>query len=347
MRLPISWIIFWLVIWFLESYYEFAWIQSSFENQSSIEVFGIAALAEGILMIVRIPTAHFISQAFIHLQSSVFRYLLMMLVSLVAGIVAFRLMIIYPILQWVYADSPETDPFFSSTGLASASVNLIFVTGLFVAYRQYQYMKEQQQRALMLQEEKLQTELKFIRAQLNPHFLFNTLNNIYALAIKKSDQSPKAILQLSELLRFMLYDASSQVLSLTKEITALKLYLELQAIRYDSSLKLSTRFEIEDETFNITPLIILHLVENAFKHGAGEALDTAWIHISVIQKRGTCEINIANSKTPQHNIENDNQNFGLKTIQKQLELAYQKHFELVIENQDERFSISLLLKKSL
>ena len=347
MRIPITWIIFWLAIWVLESYYEFAWIQSSFEGKSAFEVFGIAALAEGLLMLVRVPTAHFISQAFIRLQSGIIRQLMIIAASLFAGIVAFRLIIIFPILNWVYADSPETDPFFSTTGLASASVNLIFVTGLFVAYRQYQYVKEQQQRAQKLQEEKLQTELKFIRAQLNPHFLFNTLNNIYALAIKKSDQSPKAILQLSELLRFMLYDASSQILNLNKELTALRLYLELQAMRYDHSLKLITKFEVEDSNFNISPLIILHLAENAFKHGAGEALDSAWIEISVVQQNGTCKIKIANSKNLHQTTNNNNQNFGLRTIQKQLELAYQKHFELLIENLDERFSISLVLKKSL
>lgn len=347
MRMPVAWIIFWVAIWFLESYYEFAWIQSSFEDKTAIEVFGIAALAEGLLMLIRIPTAHLISYGLIHLQKNVALYFSLMIASLVAGIVGFRLIIIYPVLQWVYADSPEMDPFFSTTGLASASVNLIFVTGLFIAFRQYRYVKEQQKRALMLQEEKLQTELKFIRAQLNPHFLFNTLNNIYALAIKKSDQSPKAILQLSELLRFMLFDAASQKLSIKKEIKALQLYLALQAIRYDSRLDLSTAFNIDDETFEITPLIILHLVENAFKHGAGEALDTAWIRISIVQQSASCKIDIANSKTPQQVDEKATKSFGLKTVQKQLQLAYGKDYSLEVSNTIDSFSISLLLKKSL
>jgi two-component system, LytTR family, sensor kinase len=135
--------------------------------------------------------------------------------------------------------------------------------------------------------EKQAAELNYLRSQTNPHFLFNTLNNIYSLARDKSDLAPESILRLSKILRFMLYETRGEFISIEKEIKVISDYISLEQLRYDESLSINFNHDIEDMKQAIPPLLLIPLVENAFKHGVSETRGRAFvdIHLSVNQRQ--------------------------------------------------------------
>jgi sensor histidine kinase YesM len=189
--------------------------------------------------------------------------------------------------------------------------------------------------------EKLSAELQLLKSQLNPHFLFNTLNNIYALARKKSDLTPDVVLKLSELLSFTLYETGGATVPADKEIKFLDDYIALQKIRYDDRLQLAFVKEIDDPAQPVAPFILLPLVENAFKHGAGENHFDSFIHISLQLKNGLLHFTVENSTETTGKPETQ-KNIGLHNIRRQLELIYKEH-ELVVTDKDQIFKVALFI----
>ena len=179
-----------------------------------------------------------------------------------------------------------------------------------------------------LTKEKLRAELNLLRNQLNPHFLFNTLNNIYALCRKKSDLAPEAVIRLSELLSFMLYKADKGDITMQQEIGFLEDYISLEKIRYTDRLKIISDYNIDNYEQLISPLLFLPLLENAFKHGAGETSDEGFIKIHIKLKKGILDFIITNSFALSNTPENSD-GIGIKNIKKQIELRYQRQMFLI------------------
>ena len=159
------------------------------------------------------------------------------------------------------------------------SIYTVVVGAAFIKLLIQWYNSRQQNQ--LLASENLETELKFLKSQIHPHFLFNTLNNLYALTLKKSDKAPETVLKLSELLDFMLYDCNASKINLDKELQLVKSYIDLEKLRYNDNL--SIQFDVAGETSKteIAPLLILPFVENCFKHGISEQTNKSWIKISV------------------------------------------------------------------
>lgn len=197
----------------------------------------------------------------------------------------------------------------------SLSVSIIF---LFFKLIKDHYLSNK--RALSLEKQKAETELKSLKAQLNPHFLFNTLNNIYALSLTQSPQTSPAIARLSEILDYLLYRCSSLYVPLAQEITLLQNYIELEKLRYDSRLQVSFTHSVNSRA-TIAPLILLSLVENAFKHGAGEDAGSPRIAIDLRQQGKKIIFEVKNTYTPAAEKE-DNLKIGLANMRQQLELVY-------------------------
>lgn len=195
-----------------------------------------------------------------------------------------------------------------------------------------------------LQKDKADAELKFLKAQVSPHFLFNTLNNIYSLARKQSGQTAEAIMKLSKLLRFMLYDATSQSILLTDELKLIEDYIELEKLRYNERLKVTFIQEIDNPNQRIAPLLLIHFVENAFKHGAGESRFDVNIDIQIKLTRSILMARFQNTKGEMPTQHQDS-NIGLHNSQRQLELLYPQH-ELVIDNQADLFIVKLTIPLS-
>lgn len=178
-----------------------------------------------------------------------------------------------------------------------------------------------------------------LKSQLNPHFLFNTLNNIYALTRKKSDLAPEVVLKLSELLSFMLYESGTDTIPIEKEIKFLEDYIDLQKIRYTDELSVVFNKHIDQPTQPIAPLLLLPLVENAFKHGASENHFDSFIHIDLTVKDGQLNFSIQNSFEKNLNGTQTN-SIGLHHTTRQLELMYATQ-QLSISNENDVFNVEL------
>ncbi|MET3019747.1 sensor histidine kinase [Flavobacterium hydatis] len=201
-----------------------------------------------------------------------------------------------------------------------------------------------QQRFLKLEEEKKSMELKVLKNQLNPHFLFNTLNNLYTLTLKKDDKAPEVIAKLSEILDFVLYRCNEDYVSIEKEIALIENYIALEKLRYsESRLEISFAKDIQ-ESNKISPLIILTFIENSFKHGVINETKKASIKMNLESKKGQIIFSIENTK-PQNGITaiTTKSKIGLENVRKQLDLLYPKKHQLEIEETQSFYKVKLYL----
>jgi len=178
---------------------------------------------------------------------------------------------------------------------------------------------------LLTQKQKVEmreAELNFLKSQTNPHFLFNTLNNIYVLATEKSDLAPESILRLSKILRFMLYETSGEYIAIEQELKIISDYIALEKLRYDESLRVNFNYDIEDMKQAMPPLLLIPLVENAFKHGVSETRHQPFvdIHLSVNKRR--LNFVVKNSSEENNAEEQVKENIGLSNLRRQLQLLY-------------------------
>ena len=181
-----------------------------------------------------------------------------------------------------------------------------------------------------------ETELKYLKSQINPHFLFNSLNSIYALALQKSDLAPELILKLSDILRYVLYEGSDKRVSLDKEIKYLKSYAELEKVRHGDRVNLSLVIDGDIETQEIIPMLLIPFVENSFKHGFGRDMANGYVKIHVQVNQNELNLELSNSKpsagTELKNDENYQGGIGLQNVNRRLRLMYpDKHTIEVIE----------------
>lgn len=196
----------------------------------------------------------------------------------------------------------------------------------------------------MLQEAqvgKLQAEVNYLRSQVNPHFLFNALNNLYALTLKKADNAPDVVLKLSELMEYMLYESDEAYVPLEREIKYLSNYLALEKIRQGNQADICLTVTGDTDNCRIPPFLLLPLVENAFKHGISRVVHHAYLHINICIDR-TLEINIKNNKLNFYQTE-QNGGIGLFNLKKRLELLYPGKYLLEIVNQPAEYSVLLKL----
>jgi sensor histidine kinase YesM len=220
---------------------------------------------------------------------------------------------------------------------AGKSVKFLTPTVLIVLAKYY----NDQQKYLQLNEQKKSTELTTLKHQLNPHFLFNTLNNLYSLSVTKSDDAPEVIEKLSEMLDHMLYGCNDQFVSLHKEIELIENYLALEKVRYSDRVASTFTKELAKEV-KVAPLILLTFVENAFKHGVSQELEKADIKIQITVKENYIYFTISNSIAT-NKVTSNKEGIGLTNVKKQLELLYPKEYSLDIKEENDRFYISLKL----
>jgi len=213
---------------------------------------------------------------------------------------------------------------------------------IFLAVKYFMNYKEVKEKELQYEREKVTSELKTLKAQLNPHFLFNTLNNIYVLSLENSPKTPKSIEKLSKILDHVLYRCNTKFVSLSSEIELLGNYIELEKLRYDDRLEINFNNRIEQDG-EIAPLILLSLVENAFKHGAGEDSGSPKIDINFHNTNAQFKFVISNTVfAASDQIERTP--IGLKNIKKQLDLIYPNRFELQIDNSSTLFTVTVIIK---
>lgn len=246
---------------------------------------------------------------------------------------------IYKVVQPYYYPESEFH-FWNFAKMLWGTFEIFSVAAIAVSIKLFKQKYESVEREQELQKEKLQTELSFLKAQINPHFLFNTLNNIYGLSLKNSPQTSDAILKLSELLQFMVHDGAAEKIKLADEIKTLKDYIELEKLRYGNRLSVIFEQEIDNDEELIAPLLLIPFVENSFKHGASQSRFNSSISIQLKLNEGLLNFCVSNSK--EGNSENVT-GIGLKNISRQLELIYGKHHQLEIKNQSNTFEVELTI----
>jgi len=204
---------------------------------------------------------------------------------------------------------------------------------------------ESQREKKELQSQTLQSELKFLKSQINPHFLFNTLNSLYALTLKKSDQAPEIVLKLSEMMRYMLYECNEREVPLSKEINYLKNYLELEKIRQGKKMEINFAMDGEVDHQKIAPLMFIPFVENSFKHGISNQISAGYVNIFLEINKNEVNITIENSKTASMPSPSGKKSggIGLVNVKRRLDLLYPDKYDLNIDEDPNTYTVKLCI----
>lgn len=208
-----------------------------------------------------------------------------------------------------------------------------------VAEGKYEYEKKYQE----TQNQFLESELQYLKSQVSPHFLLNTLNNIYSFAVVQSPETPNAILKLSTLLKYFLYESSRQKITISRELEMIQAYIDLFQLRFQYALPVSTHFSIQQDGKEIEPLLLMSLVENAFKHSGIGIKDDAFIHISAEEIDSNLVFSSRNSKMEVNETISQYGGIGLKNIAKRLLLNYPGKHSLNIMEDEHSFSVKLII----
>lgn len=221
-------------------------------------------------------------------------------------------------------------------------VSAFFVTAFVGLTKFVEDYFELEARSRELENRQLTSELRFLKAQVNPHFLFNTLNNLYYLAVNKSDQTPEVIAKLSGMMRYMIHESNAEKVPLSKEVEYMENYLNLERLRLNEDVPIT--FEVEGEVAGarITPLILITFLENAFKHGIGNNGGNSWITVSLKVNAGTLNYRVSNSVL-QHSEKTvrDASGLGLANVRRRLDLSYPGQYELEVKEDAERYQVHL------
>ncbi|WP_051296351.1 sensor histidine kinase [Eisenibacter elegans] len=206
---------------------------------------------------------------------------------------------------------------------------------------------KEQQNAKSLAQEKLEAELKFLKGQIHPHFLFNVLNNLYALTLKKSDVAPEVVLRLSDLMNYMLYESNTEYTTLEKEVEYLQNYIALEKVRYGDRAEVVFNVSGGINGRRIAPMLLLPFVENAFKHGVSGEIELSWVSLDLVIKDDMLTFKVENSKAPAH-FRRAQQDYahgiGLQNVRRRLELLYKDRHELKIFDEENTYMIVLKVR---
>lgn len=221
----------------------------------------------------------------------------------------------------------------------------ICVTTLLKLSKSWFVVNRLQRQLLETDKQRVQAELKALKAQVNPHFFFNTLNSIYSMSLDKDERLPGTILQLSGLMRYFLYESREDLVPLSKEINMLNAYIALQKIRSDEKLEITTEMEEHAGEQRIAPLLLITFVENAFKHGAKGSTGKAFIKIKLTTAQNTFNFRVENNiGVVDKGAHDDLGGLGLDNVKRRLELIYPQRHRLLIENSDQIFLVHLQLQ---
>lgn len=248
----------------------------------------------------------------------------------------------------VWPEGPETIQKLTLNYTIDMMMGELYVMTFVTAIKITLDFKKEQKRVTDLEKSQLETELLFLKSQISPHFFFNTLNNIYSLSVEKSNKTPKIVLKLSELMRYMLYDTKGKKQSLENEILCIQNYLDLERIRNDERLEIDMAVSGDIHDKEISPVILLTFIENAFKHGVNKNTGKVKIDINFKVKEDFLHFTISNPK-PQITGHKDNFNkssgIGLENVKKRLELGYNKNdYKLSFKNKKNIFVVKLVIK---
>jgi len=236
--------------------------------------------------------------------------------------------------RWRY--SQRKNMIFSLTAIMLI-YTLSFAFGMLKRYQENEKIR------LQMEKVKVETELNSLKNQINPHFLFNSLNSIYSLANRQSEKTTEAVLKLSELLRYMIYETEKEFVPVQQEFAGLLSYIELQKLRLAKKTKLLVNIKMPDETFTIAPLLLLPVLENAFKYGSDNISESS-ITINANLEADTLSFSCYNTIIEGLRNQNETSGIGLRNVRRRLELIYPGKFNFTITEENNTFTVHLTLR---
>jgi hypothetical protein len=233
--------------------------------------------------------------------------------------------------------------FFDMKKMIGISYSLLFFFFLSLTMQLVKKWLEEEKIKSQLETEKVETELAYLKQQINPHFLFNSLNSIYSLSITKSEQTTPSILKLSSILRYLLYDSGEKAASLEEELNVVRDYIELQKLRLTEKVQVNLEIEGEPEDYLFEPFIILPIIENAFKYGV-DNLNNSYIKIKLKIQEEYLILFVENQVVHRPAIKRKGSGIGLKNIKRRLEILYPDDHNFSSNESNEVFSVDMKIK---
>jgi two-component system LytT family sensor kinase len=231
----------------------------------------------------------------------------------------------------------------------TAFFNILIYLFIFALSTAYQLIKDKVKSDKLVQEkqnEALKTELSLLRSQVSPHFMFNVLNNMVSLARKQSDLLEPSLIKLSSLMRYMLYEADEEKVSIEKEMDYLQSYIDLQQQRFGKKVQINVHMHSMDDQYRLEPMLLIPFVENAFKHGTG-MIEDAQIDIDLEAEKNILQFTVSNKYNPlSAEIKDKTSGIGLTNVKRRLNLLYGKNHSLTISTNNNFFVVSLTINLS-
>lgn len=224
----------------------------------------------------------------------------------------------------------------------------IHVAAIAASIKLLKFWYVQRKHTLEAEQQRTVAELKLLKAQLHPHFLFNTLNNLYSHTLEFSPKSPEIVLRLSALLRFMIYESNSQRIPLDKEINLLENYISLEKMRYGDRLDMSINITGEIEKYQIAPLLLLPFIENSFKHGTSRQIEQCWISLDLSLEGSLLKFKLINSiDSVTSDVDSGQGGLGLDNVKKRLEILYKGCYKLETQKLQDVYVVNFELQLEL
>ncbi len=229
---------------------------------------------------------------------------------------------------------------FNNTEIGLIALVFLTITSAIKLLKSWLYLQKINRQAIETEKEKIDSELQSLKSQINPHFLFNSLNVIYSLTLKKDESTPEVVLKLSDILRYVIYDSTQEKVLLSSEISLLKKYIDLQKYRIEDEVLISFSSEIEYDVM-IAPLIFLTLLENSFKHGIRSEIENVFIDVKLYSNTEKVYFEIENNKSQTKPNSNEQRGVGLENIKKRLGLQYPDKHKLKVLDNEKTFKVYL------
>lgn len=346
---------FWLIYYLIYVFNEL-FISPSFSQHPSMDLALGAFVSQGLILSIKVP----ITYVFLYLllpwwlaERQKFKVLATAFLCLLVFAILQRIMIQRVIWPYVYEEGARDMAHLQQIArVIYSSLDILQIVALAVAVRLFRMRLKAYKTEKALVQEKLQSEILHLKSQINPHFLFNSLNSIYALARSKSDHTPETVMRLSKIMRYVIYETGKSTVAVGDELKIAKDYIELQQIRFGKRVDLEMEVEIDEPGGQITPLLILPLLENAFKHGTEGNPGTISILVRIKLQEGKLRVETRNpvGKPPGNGTApgeepQSGEGIGLTNIRRQLELLY-RDFELRHGKEGGEFAVHLYIDLS-
>ncbi|GAB3921081.1 sensor histidine kinase [Larkinella terrae] len=329
------------VFWLLYFLYQWLGLASLYGDYDSY--FINACMALPVAFLFSWLTVHFFIKKRLAQTGKATEWVYLVLGSLF--LLAIRRCINYYLIYPKYFPQAQHMPLLSAGKMLVELVNLYTITGLYALYYFIRSWYEERFRVQQLVQQTTKAELDLLKAQVQPHFVFNTLNNMYATALKTSPEMASLIAHLSGFLAYNLYESNQVTVPLATEVSYIEHYIELQKNRFGPKLDVAINIYSPIDDLRIAPLLLLPLVENSFKHGVASSPGFSWVRVDISRRPGQFSVKIANSKDEQGPIPaSANGGIGLANVKKRLSLIYPDGHDLAIIDECHSYLISLTIK---